>query len=165
MKAVPWRDGATELRRLLIDADQDPGLIQDPERAWAVFRDFLAIPLDGLFDRWDGDEDADTLVVVYGGGPVRLVRRFTVAAVEWTGGEPGEDVEPDEEQEDLDLADTVQIELEMIFESDPGEADEGFWTAEHSAGFLPEDLDEAAALVAGLGLGTPIRSAVTLTTA
>src|ERR1700754_2757026 len=117
MAAVSWRDGVQELRRSVVAEGADPDRIQDAEVAWRAFRAFLARPLDGLFDRWDGgDVEADTLVIEFGvsGQPddlpgLLLARRFAIPAVEWHEGEPGE---PSDDEDDLalDLADTVQIE-------------------------------------------------------
>ena len=67
-------------------ADRDR--IPDVDQAWRAFRAFLAVPLEGLFDRREGaDDEADTLVVEFGASgwtddlPGLLVtRRFDVRA-------------------------------------------------------------------------------------
>ncbi|MEV0810776.1 hypothetical protein [Micromonospora sp. NPDC050200] len=86
--------------------------------AWRAFRAFLAIPLDGLFDRWQGDDvEADTLVIGFpvtewpdGPPELWLARRFAIPAVEWRDGVPGEP-SGDEDDIDLDLADTGTSEV------------------------------------------------------
>ena len=91
MTAVSWRDGAQELRRLLMAENGVPNRIEDVGLAWRAFRAFLAVPLDGLFDRWDSaDVEADTLVVDFGefGGEedlpgLLMLRRFNVPSIEW----------------------------------------------------------------------------------
>ncbi|MFE9689118.1 hypothetical protein [Micromonospora sp. NPDC005806] len=162
MTALSWRDGLQELRRLVAAEGGDPDCIQDVGLAWRAFRAFLVVPLDGLFDRWDGDVEADTLVLEFGAserpdGPPRLLlaRRFAIPAVEWHDGMPGG-------EDALDLADTVQIEMELTFPpGTSGEAD-GFWTAARSGELDVTALAEAGDLVTGLRLG-PIRSRIALT--
>lgn len=167
MTALSWRDGLQELRRLIAAEGGDPDCIQDVGLAWRAFRAFLVVPLDGLFDRWEGDVEADTLVLEFGAsewpdGPPRLLlaRRFAIPAVEWRDGVPGE---PSAGEDDLDLADTVQIEMELTFPpGTSGEAD-GFWTAARSGEFDVTALAEAGELVTGFRLGRPILSGIALT--
>ncbi|WP_212829841.1 hypothetical protein [Catellatospora sp. TT07R-123] len=168
MTALSWRDGVQELRRLVTAEGGDPDRIQDVNLAWRAFRAFLAIPLDGLFDRWGNDVEADTLVVEFGvaewpDGPpaLLLARRFAIPAVEWRAGVPGE---PSDAEDDIDLhlADTVQIEMEMTFPHGTCvEADE-YWTAMGSGEFDTADLVEAGNLMTGLQLGRPMTSKIAL---
>ncbi|SNT65836.1 hypothetical protein SAMN05421812_12745 [Asanoa hainanensis] len=168
MTALSWRDGVGELSRLVAAEGGDPDRIQDVGLAWRAFRAFLAVPLDGLFDRWEGDaEEADTLVIEFGVSAwpndspgLLLARRFAVPAVEWRDGVPGEP--SDEEDADLDLADTVQIELELTFPHGTTADADDFWTAARSGEFAAADLAEAGEIVTGLQLGTPISSRVAL---
>ncbi|WP_238017238.1 hypothetical protein KZZ52_25520 [Dactylosporangium sp. AC04546] len=166
MRTLPWRDGARELRRLVAAAGGDPDHLADVDLAWHAFRAFLAVPLDGLYDRWEGtDVEADTLVVEFpvadwpdGPPGLLLARRFAVPAVEWHDGVPGRS--PDDGT--LDLADTVQVELELTFpRGTTGDADE-FWTAARSGEFDSADLAEAEELVTGLALGRTVRSRIAL---
>jgi hypothetical protein len=170
MTAVRWRDAVQELRRLVTAEGGDPDRIHDVGLAWRAFRAFLAVPLDGLFDRWESAEvESDTLVVeiVASGWPdelpqLRLVRRFHIPAVEWHDGVPGEPSEENTDEPDLDLADTVQIERELTFNDDTiAEADD-FWTAARSGEFAPGDLAEAEELVTMPSLGRPLRSHIEL---
>ena len=168
MAALSWRDGVKELRRLVAEEGSDPDRIQDVELAWRAFRAFLAVPLEGLFDRWEGEVEADTLVVEFGvsewpeGQPgLLLARRFAIPAVEWHDGVPGE---PSGENDlDLDLADTVQIEMELTFPHGANAEADDFWTAARSGEFNAADLAEAREVVTGLRLGRPIFSRIALT--
>jgi hypothetical protein len=109
---------------------------------------------------WDSDGvEADTLVIEFGesawldGLPALLLaRRLAIPAVEWQDGLPGQ---PSSDQDDLelDLTDTVHIELELTFPRDTdGHADD-FWTAAHSGQFSAADLADAEHLVTPLGPG------------
>ncbi|GAA1655778.1 hypothetical protein [Actinoplanes couchii] len=162
MTPVPWRDGAQELRRLIMAEGGAPDRIADVRLAWRAFRAFLAVPLGGLFDRWSGTHaEADMLIVDFGvsGGTngLLLLRRFTVPAVEWQDGVPGEQPEDDD-----DYADTVQIQLELTFPGDVTAEVDDFWTAARSGGFAPEDLAEAESLVMTLSGARALRSRVEL---
>ena len=169
MTVVSWRDGAQELRRLVVAENGVPDRIEDVGLAWRAFRAFLAVPLDGLFDRWESaDVEADTLIVDFGvfGGEddlpgLLLVRRFDVPSVEWHDGRPGE-LPDDEDDLDLDLADTVQIELELTFAHGITAEVDDFWTAARSGEFAAEDLAEAEALVLTLSGARPLRSRIDL---
>jgi len=169
MTALSWRDGARELRRLVLAENGVPDRIENVGLAWRAFRAFLAVPLDGLFDRWDSaDVEADTLIVDFGvfGGEddlpgLLLVRRFAVPCVEWHDGRPGEP-SGDEDDLDLDLADTVQIELELTFAHDTTAEVDDFWTAARSGEFAAEDLTEAEQLVMTLSETKPLRSRIDL---
>lgn len=117
----------------------DPDRIQDVDLSWRAFRAFLAVPLDGLFDRWEGEVEADTLVIEAGvlewpDGPpgLLLARRFAIPAVEWHDGVPGDP--SGEDDLDLDLADSVQIEIELTFPSGTTVEADDFWTAARSGG-------------------------------
>src|SRR5262245_42429855 len=143
MTALSWREGVQELRRLVALEGGDPDDVRDVDLAWRAFRAFLAVPLDGLFDRWDCDVEADTLVIEF---PVTdwsddrpglfISRRFAIPAVEWHDGVPGE---PSGDG-DLDVADTVQIQIELRFpHGTTADADE-FWTAERSGEFDEAEL-------------------------
>jgi hypothetical protein len=168
MTGVSWRDAAPHLRRLVIAEGADPGRIEDVDLAWRAFRAFLTVPVDGLFD-WDSDDvEADTLVIEFGAAAwpddlpaLLLARRFAIPAVEWHDGRPGQ---PSSDQDDLelDLADTVQIELELTFPPDTAGHADDFWTAAHSGQFSAADLTEAQHLVTTLGLGRPVRSRIEL---
>jgi hypothetical protein len=169
MTAVPWRDGAQELRRLVVAENGDPDRIEDVDVAWRAFRAFLAVPLDGLFDRWQSAEvEADTLIVDFGVfgeeddlPGLLLVRRFDVPSVEWHHGRPGEP--PDGADDlDLDLADTVHIELELTFARDVTADVDDLWTAARSGEFAAEDLAEAENLVMTLSGARPSRSRIEL---
>lgn len=169
MTALSWRDGVQELRRLVAAEGGDPDRIQDVDLAWRAFRAFLAVPLEGLFDRWEGNMEADTLVIEFSvfewpDGPpgLSLARRFAIPAVDWHDGAPGEP-SGGEGELGLDLADTVQIEMELTFPRGvTGEADD-FWTAAGSGEFDAAELAEAGELVAGLRLGRPVASSIALT--
>jgi hypothetical protein len=64
MAAVSWRDGAQELRQLVLVENGVPDRTEDVGLARSAFRAFLVIPLDGLFDRGASAEvEVDTLVV------------------------------------------------------------------------------------------------------
>ncbi|MEV6599333.1 hypothetical protein AB0M36_21130 [Actinoplanes sp. NPDC051346] len=147
----------------------DPDRIEDVGLAWRSFRAFLAVPLEGLFDRWEGDDvEADTLIVDFGVfgwqrdlPGLLLVRRFSVPAVEWHDGVPGE-ASDREDDLDPDLADTVQIELELTFAPDVTAEADDFWTTARSGEFDLGDLAEAEELVTTLGLGRPLRSRIDL---
>ena len=95
---------------------------------------------------------------------MRLTRRFHIPAIEWHDGVPGEPSEDseDEEEPDLDLADTVQIELELTFAGETIVEADDFWTAARSGEFAPGDLAEAQELVTTPGLGRPLRSRIEL---
>ncbi|GAA0460142.1 hypothetical protein Aca07nite_42140 [Actinoplanes capillaceus] len=169
MTAVPWRDGAQELRRLVVAENGVPDRIEDVALAWRAFRAFLAVPLDGLFDRWESaDAEADTLLVDFGVfhreenlPGLLLVRRFDVPSVEWHDGRPGEPSD-DEDDLDLDLADTVQVELELTFASGITAEIYDLWTAARSGEFAAEDLTEAESLVMALSEARPLRSRIDL---
>ncbi|MER7331214.1 MULTISPECIES: hypothetical protein [unclassified Micromonospora] len=168
MTSLSWRDGVEELRRLVEAEGGDPDRIQDVDLAWRVFRASLAVPLDGLFDRWEGEVEADTLVIEAGvlewpDGPpgLLLARRFAIPAVEWHDGVPGDP--SGEDDLDLDLADSVQIEIELIFPSGTTVEADDFWTAARSGEFDAADLAEAGEAVIGLQLGRPILSRIALT--
>ncbi|MEU8238318.1 hypothetical protein AB0C07_08740 [Actinoplanes missouriensis] len=171
MAAVSWRDGAQELRRLVVAENGVPDRIEDVSLAWRAFRTFLAVPLDGLFDRWESaDVEADTLIVDFGvfGNEgdlpgLLLVRRFNVPSVGWHDGRPGEPSDDEDEDDlDLDLADTVQIELELTFARDTTAEVDDFWTAARSGEFAAEDLAEAEELVMALSGAKPLRSRIDL---
>jgi hypothetical protein len=167
MTALSWRDGVQQLRRLVAAEGGDPDRIQDVDLAWRAFRAFLAVPLGGLFDRWEGDVESDTLVIEFpvsewpdGLPGLLLARRFAIPAVEWHDGVPDG---PSSDENDLDLADTVQIEIELTFpHGTTAEADD-FWIAARSGEFDEAELDEAGELVTQLRLGRPILSRVALT--
>ncbi len=169
MTGASWRDAVPELRRLVMAEGADPDRIEDVDLAWRAFRAFLTVPLDGLFDRWDSDDvEADTLVIEFGvsASPddlpgLLLARRFAIPAVDWHDGLPAQ---PSSDQDDLelDLADTVQIELELTFRRDTtGQADD-FWTTARSGQFSAADLAGAERLLTTLGLGRPVRSRIEL---
>ena len=167
VEEVPWRDGARELRRLVEAEGADPDRIPDAGLAWRAFRAFLTLPLGGLFDRWDSDDaEADELLIDFGvtgwSGErpgLLFIRRFHVPAVDWHDGVPGE---PPEADDDLDLADTVQIELELTYAAGTTADADDFWTATRSGDFAAADLAEAGELVATLGLGPALHSRVGL---
>jgi hypothetical protein len=169
MTAVSWRDGVPRLRRLVVAEGADPDRIDDVDLAWRAFRAFLTMPLNGLFDRWESDDvEADTLVVECGVSglsdelPVLLLaRRFSIPAVEWHDGVPAEPGS-DEDDVEVDVADTVQIEVELTFAHDTTAQADDFWTAVRSGEFSPADLAEAEQLVTRLGLGQPVRSRIEL---
>lgn len=146
-----------------------PDRIEDVGLAWRAFHAFLAVSLDGLFDRWEsGDVEADTLIVEFGvpGGdedlPVLLLtRRFAVPSVEWSDGVPGE-ASQDQGDLGLELADTVQIELELTFAGDVTAEADDFWTAARSGAFAAEDLAEAEELIMTLRGARPLRSRIEL---
>jgi hypothetical protein len=125
--------------------------------AWRAFRAFLAVPLDGLFDRWEGDVEADTLVIEFPG--LLIARRFVIPSVEWRDGVPGE---PPDDDDDLALADTVQIQMELRFPQGTTADADKFWTAERSGEFDEADLAEAGKLVRGMQLGRPAFSSIDL---
>ena len=166
MAALSWREGVHELRRLIMAEGGDPGEVHDVDLAWQAFRAFLAVPLDGLFDRWDGDVEADTLVIEF---PVSdwsddrpgllIARRFAIASVEWRNGVPGE---PAVSNYDLALADTVQVQIELRFPLGTSGDAEDFWTAQRSGQFDEADLDDAGRLVTSLRLGRPASTTVEL---
>jgi len=164
--ALSWREGVRELRRLLVMEGGDPDDIHDVDLAWRAFRAFLAVALDDLFDRWEGDVEADTLVIEF---PVTdwsddrpgllIARRFAIPAVEWRDGVPGE---PSANNDDLAFADTVQIQMELRFPHGTTADADGFWTAQRSGEFDEADLEEAGELVTGLRLGRPTSTTVEL---
>lgn len=164
--AVSWRDGVRELRRLVAAEGGDPDRVEDVALAWRAFRAFLAVPLDGLFDRWEGPAvEADTLVVDFGffdgaDGPpgLLLVRLFDVPAVEWHDGIPGET----SDDLDLDLSGCVQIEFQLTFAGDVAVEVNDFWRAARSGGFALEDLAEAEELVMVLSGERALRSRMEL---
>jgi len=169
MTALSWRDGVQELRRLVVAEGGDPDHLQDVDLAWRALRAFLAVPLDGLFDRWQGDVEADTLVVEFGtsawphGLPALLLaRRFAIPAVEWNDGVPGEPAADEDDDMGLDAADTVQIEIELFYPHGTTADADDFWMAARSGEFDAAALAEAEALLAGLGLGRPISSTIAL---
>lgn len=169
MTAVSWRDGARELRRLVVAQGGVPDRIGDVGLAWRAFRAFLAVPLEGLFDRWDSaDVEAETLIVDFGVfgwqddlPGLLLVRRFHVPSVQWHDDVPGQPSNGADAL-DLGLADTVQVELELTFARGISAEADDFWTAARSGEFTAEDLSEAEELVTTLGLGQPLRSRVDL---
>jgi hypothetical protein len=124
------------------------------------------VPLDGLFDRWEGDVEADTLVIEFSvtdwsddrpGLPI--ARRFAIPSVAWRDGAPGE---PPDEDDDLALADTVQIQMELRFPHGTTANADKFWTAERSGEFDEADLAEAGKLMRGMQLGRPASSSIDL---
>ena len=122
----------------------------------------------GLFDRWECEVEADTLVIEFGvtvwpDGPpgLLLARRFAIPAVEWQDGVPGEP--SGEDDRDLELADTVQIEMELTFPSGATAEADHFWTATRSGEFDGAVLAAAGELVTSLRLGPPIHSTIALT--
>jgi hypothetical protein len=159
-----------ELRRLVAAEGGDPDHIQDVDLAWRGFRAFLAVPLEGLFDRWVGDVEADSLVIEFGvsewpDGPpgLLLARRFDVPAVQWHDGVPGEPSDDEDDDLALDLADTVQIEMELTFPHGVSVEADDLWTAARSGEFAAAELAEAEELVTGLHLGRPTGSRIALT--
>ncbi|MEU8216562.1 hypothetical protein AB0C47_12410 [Micromonospora taraxaci] len=168
MTSLSWRSGVEELRRLVAAEGGDPDRIQDVDLAWRAFRVFLAVPLDGLFDRWDGEVEADTLVIEFpvsdspdGPPGLLLARRFAIPAVEWHDGVPAEP--SGEDDRDLDLADSVQVEIELTFLGGTTVEADDFWTAARSGELDAADLAEAGETVNGLQLGRPILSRIALT--
>ncbi|SCL38951.1 hypothetical protein GA0074692_5191 [Micromonospora pallida] len=166
MMVLSWRDGVNELRRLVAAEGGDPDRIQDVHLAWRAFQAFLAVPLEGLFDRWEGEVEADTLVIESGvfewpDGPpgLLLARRFAIPAVGWSDGMPDEPSDED----DPNLADTVQIEMELTFPHGTAAEADDFWTAARSGEFDAAMLAEAGELVTGLQLGRPVLSRIALT--
>ncbi len=113
--------------------------------------------------------EADTLAIEFGVSAwpddlpaLLLARRFAIPAVDCQEGLPGQ---PSSDQDDLqlDLADTVQIELELTFPRDTaGQAADDFWTVARSGQFSAVDLAEAEHLVTTLGLGRPVRGRIEL---
>jgi hypothetical protein len=169
MAAVSWRDGVQELRRLVAAEGSDPDRIQDVSLTWRAFQAFLTVPLDGLFDRWEGEDvEADTLVIEFpvcdwpdGQPGLLLARRFAVPATPWHDGVPG-DPSTEDSDSDFDLADAVQIQVTLTFPPDTtGEIDE-FWTAARSGEFEPSDLAEAKDLITELRFGQPTHSTIEL---
>ena len=119
MRTLPGREGVQELRRLVAMQGGDPDDIHDVDLGRRAFRAFLAVPLDGLFEGWEGNVEADTLVIEF---PVSdwsddrpgllFARRFAIPAVEWVDFAPGEPVAATDGQA---IADFVQIQLELRF--------------------------------------------------
>jgi hypothetical protein len=167
MTALSWRDGVQELRRQVAVYGGDPDRVHDTGLAWRAFRSFLTVPLAGLFDRWEGDVEADTLVIQAGGPDafpeLLLARRFAVPAIPWHDGEPGEPSDDQDDDVDPDLADIVQIELRLTYLPGAVGDDDAFWTTARSGAFDAADLAEAGDVVTALVLGSPLRSHIELT--
>ena len=110
----------------------------------------------------DGVRELRRLVAAEGGDPDRIqdVDLAYIPAVEWHDRVPGES---SGDANDLDLADTVQIEMELTFSRGATAEADDFWTAARSGEYDAAALAEAGELVTGLGLGRPLVSRIALT--
>ncbi|GIF68446.1 hypothetical protein Ais01nite_64810 [Asanoa ishikariensis] len=61
---VWWRDSPAKLVELLRRRGLDPDRVDDVEAAWQAFREFLAVPVDGL--EADPDADSDGWIIQWG---------------------------------------------------------------------------------------------------
>src|SRR5436189_2598127 len=141
MTALSWREGAQELRRLVaVEAvtrmtSMTWTLPSGPSGRSSRCRWTVSSPAGKATwrrTRWsssflspsDWSDDRPGLLIA---------RRFAIPAVEWRDGAPGE---PSGGGDDLALADTVQIQMELRFPRGTTADADDFWTAIETFNFL-----------------------------